>query len=88
MSFTPTNRQRTLASRRLGVSTVMTVMNPDLRLFHGEGRVESEDDSTSDEEKKVTPSGKLEKELDLVQQTCVGQQENNPVTISRHACRD
>ena len=34
--------------------------------------------------KCVTPSRKLEKEPDLVQQTCIEQQENNPVTISRH----
>ena len=45
---------------------------------------ESEDDSTTDGEKSVTPSRKLEKEPDLVQQTCIGQQKNNPVTISRH----
>ena len=64
----------------MSVSTALA----ELRLFHGGGRVESEDDSTSDEEKRVTPSGKLEKEPDLVQQTCIGQQENNPVTISRH----
>ena len=43
---------------------------------------ESEDDSTSDGGKRVTPSGKLEKEPDLVQHTCIGQQEYNPVTIS------
>ena len=33
------NSQRTLASRRLGVSMVMTVMNPFLSLLHGVGRV-------------------------------------------------
>ena len=49
---------------------------------------ESEDDSTADEEKRVTRSGKLEKEPDLVQQTCIGQQEYNPVTISRHVESD
>ena len=49
---------------------------------------ESEDDSTADEEKRVTRSGKLEKEPDLVQQTCIGQQENNPATISRHVESD
>ena len=49
---------------------------------------ESEDDSTADGGKSVTPSRKLEKEPDLVQQTCIGQQENNPVTISRHVESD
>ena len=42
---------------------------------------ESEDDSTADGKKSVTPSSQLEKEPDLVQQTCIGQQENSPVTI-------
>ena len=37
MSFTPTSRQRTLASRRLGVSTVMI---PAERLLHGDDRDE------------------------------------------------
>ena len=47
---------------------------------------ESEDDSTTDEGKRVTPSGKLEKGPHLVQQTCIGQQD--PVTISRHVESD
>ena len=38
---------------------------------------ESEDDSTADGGESVTPSRKLEKEPDLVQHTCIGQQENN-----------
>ena len=33
---------------------------------------ESEDDSTADGGKRVTPSGKLEKEPGLVQLTCIG----------------
>ena len=38
--------------------------------------------------KSVTPSRKLEKESDLFQQTCLGQQENNPEKISRHVESD
>ena len=49
---------------------------------------ESEDDSTADGRKGVTPSRKLGKEPDLVQQTFIGQHENNPVTISRHVASD
>ena len=47
---------------------------------------ESEDDSTADGEIRVTPSGKLKKEQDLLQHTCIGQQENNPLTIQ--ACKE
>ena len=49
---------------------------------------ESEDDPTASGGKSVAPSRKLEIEPDLVQQTCIGQQENNPVRISRHVESD
>ena len=56
---------------------------------YGEGSGESEDNSTADEGKHVAPSRRrLEREPDLGQQTCIGQQENNLVTISRHVESD
>ena len=55
---------------------------------HSDESGESGDDSTADGWKSVTLSTKLGKEPDLVQQTCIGQQENKPVTISRHVESD
>ena len=64
-------------------------MHPEGEDAYSEGSGESEYDSTADGELRVTPSGKqLEIGPDLVQHLCLGQQENNPASISRQVERD
>ena len=58
-------------------------------IIYSEESGESEDDFTADGEVRATPSeNQPEIEQVLIQQTCIGQQENNPGTISRHVESD